>query len=32
MRFMMFTDFPDVPPDVAEMEESFKAGRADQKR
>jgi hypothetical protein len=25
------TDFPDVPPDVAKMEESFKAGRAGQK-
>ena len=26
------TDFPDVPPEVAEMEESFKAGRTDQKK
>jgi hypothetical protein len=25
------TDFPDVPPEVARMEESFKAGRAGQK-
>jgi len=25
------TDFPDVPPDVAELDETFKAGRAGQK-
>jgi hypothetical protein len=26
------TDFPDVPPDVARMEESFKAGRSGQEK
>jgi hypothetical protein len=32
MRQMFeITDFPDVPPAVAQMEESFKAGRAGQK-